>query len=55
MVLYPPIGLKSMQNSTFLAVLRLIFALKREIAPPKDREMSSRSGCQLTEKRSEIR
>ena len=46
----------------FLAVLRLIFVLKREIAPPpnknsppKDREMRSRSGCQLTEKRSEFR
>ena len=39
-----------MQNSMFLAVLRLIFALKREIAPPhrkiaptKDREMRNRS------------
>ena len=30
----PPIGLKSMQNSMFLAVLRLNFVLKREIAPP---------------------
>ena len=29
-----PIGLKSMQNSMFLAVFRLILALKREIAPP---------------------
>ena len=29
----PPIGLKSMQNSVVLAVLRLISALKREIAP----------------------
>ena len=38
----------------YLALLRLIFALKREIAPPKDREMRSRSGCQLTEKRSEF-
>ena len=33
----PPIGLKSMQNSMFLGVLRLIFALKREIAPPKQK------------------
>ena len=29
-----PIGLKSMQNSMLLAVLRLIFALKTKIAPP---------------------
>ena len=50
-----------MQNSMFLAVLTLIFALKREMAPskrkypPKDREMSCRSGWQLTEKLSEFR
>ena len=51
-----------MQNRMFFAVLRLIFALKREIAPPQNensppkvREMRSRSGCQLTEKRSEFR
>ena len=31
----PPIGLNSMQNSMLLAVLRLVFALKREIAPPQ--------------------
>ena len=30
----PPIGQKSMQNSMFFAVLRLILALKREIVPP---------------------
>ena len=30
----PPIGLKSMQNSLFLALLRPIFALKTKIAPP---------------------
>ena len=30
----PPIGLKSMQNSVFLALLMLIFALKMKIAPP---------------------
>ena len=32
----PPIGLKSMQNSVFLAVLRLIFGLKTKIIPPKE-------------------
>ena len=47
-----------MQNSMFLAVLRLIFALKTKTAPPneigvragEDREMmmTSRSGCQCT-------
>ena len=30
----PTISLKSMQNGMFLSVLRLIFALKLEIAPP---------------------
>ena len=30
-----PIGPKSMQNSVFLALLRLIFALKTKIAPLK--------------------
>ena len=30
----PPIGLKSMQNALFLALLRPIFALKTKIAPP---------------------
>ena len=30
----PPIGLKSMQNTPFLALLRPIFALKTKIAPP---------------------
>ena len=56
----PPLAvLESMQNSTFLAVLRLTFALKTKIAPPsneigvregEDREMmiTSRSGCQCT-------
>ena len=29
----PPIGLKSMQNTTFLTLLRPIFALKTKIAP----------------------
>ena len=31
----PPIGLKSMQNTKFLALLSLIFALKTKIPPPK--------------------
>ena len=31
----PPIGPKSRQNSMFLTVLRLIYALKAKIAPPK--------------------
>ena len=56
----PSIGLKSMQNSMFWAVLRLIFALKTKIPPPtinefgvragEDREimMTSKSGCQYT-------
>ena len=50
-----PIGLESMQNSMFLAVLRLIFDLKTKIALPpneigvkagEDREMimTSRNG-----------
>ena len=30
-----PIGPKSMQNSVFLALWRLIFALKTKKAPPK--------------------
>ena len=30
----PPIGMQSMQNTTFLALLRPIFALKEKIAPP---------------------
>ena len=29
-----PIGLKSMQNTSFVALLRPIFALKTKIAPP---------------------
>ena len=33
--LEPPIGLKSMQNTTFLVLLRPIFAPKMKIAPPK--------------------
>ena len=32
--LSPPIGLKSMQNTTFLVLLRRIFAPKMKIAPP---------------------
>ena len=31
----PPIGLRSMRNSIVFGVLRLIFALKTKIAPPK--------------------
>ena len=31
----PTIGLKSMQNSMFFAVLRMIFALLTKIAPPQ--------------------
>ena len=50
-----PIGLKSMRNSVVFAVLRLIFALKTKIAPPKqnwgesgeDSEMMSTSGSGL--------
>ena len=30
-----PIGLKSMQNRTFLVLLQLIFAQKMKTAPPK--------------------
>ena len=30
----PPIGLKSMQNTPFLVILRLIFALKAKKDPP---------------------
>ena len=30
----PPIGVKNMQNTTFLALLKTIFALKTKIAPP---------------------
>ena len=30
----PPIGLKSMQNTLFLALLRPIFALNTKIVPP---------------------
>ena len=60
MVLYPPtpIRLKSMQKSMFLAVLRLIFALKTKIPPPNkigvrvgedcEMMMTSRRGCQRT-------
>ena len=33
--LEPPIGLKSMQNTTFLVLLGPIFALKMKIAPPQ--------------------
>ena len=33
--LEPPIGLKSMQSTLFLARLRPIFALKTKIAPPQ--------------------
>ena len=44
MVLWPPIGLKSVENSMFLAVLRLILALKREIVPPpKQKQPPQRS------------
>ena len=35
---HPLIGLNSIQNSMLLAVLRLVFALKREIAPPPKRK-----------------
>ena len=35
--LYPYISLKSMQNSTFLVLLRPIFAPKRKTAPQRDR------------------
>ena len=53
-----PTGLKSMQNSVFFALLRVIFALKAKIAPPKvigvrlgeEAEMmwTRRSGSHLT-------
>ena len=39
--LEPPIGLKSMQNSTFLVLLRPNFAPKMKTAPPKGFENQS--------------